>query len=71
MGREAEGVRLLSAAQHMWESIGSTPETTYLAERQAVLQRARTALGEARFEQFWIEGRNTPLGQIITETLAL
>jgi predicted ATPase/DNA-binding SARP family transcriptional activator len=71
IGRMTEGVRFLSAAQHLWESIGSIPETTYIAERQMVLQSARATLGETRFEQFWVQGRTTPLGQIITEVLAL
>lgn len=68
VGRNEVAARLFGAADALQEAIGAatpSPRSRYTQVVSAVQKH----LGNDRFEAFWEEGRNTPIGDIVAEAV--
>jgi predicted ATPase len=69
-GNVEPGIRLLSVAQTLFPRLLSTQDADELADYEARLREARSALSTADFDHAWAEGQAMTLEQAIAYTLS-
>jgi hypothetical protein len=70
MGQVVQAVRLWSAAEMVYQSLGAPIPPSYRSHYEQALARARSSLGEETFQQAWAEGRAMNFDQAIDSLLS-
>ena len=70
-GEPLQAARLWGTAEALREAIGVLMYPVYLADYEQAVDAARTELGEEAFATAWVQGRTTPVEQVIKDVLKM